>query len=155
MRDRTLPVASIAASEVLAETQYHWAVGGGTCVGRKFPGIEWKVVQIMDGPIKELTEAVELPTGQIGELLVSGPVVTREYVTRVESNALGKVEDGARIWHRMGDAGYLDAQGRFWFCGRSSRAFERLPAPCTRCPARQSSISIPTCTVRLWWALVQ
>ncbi len=116
-----LPVASIAASEVLAETQYHWAVGGGTCVGRKFPGIEWKVVQIVDGPIKKLTDAVELPTGQIGELLVSGAVVTREYVTRVKSNALGKIEDGTRIWHRMGDAGYLDAQARFWFCGRSSQ----------------------------------
>ena len=22
------------------------------------------------------------------------------------------------FWHRMGDAGYLDAQDRFWFCGR-------------------------------------
>ena len=22
------------------------------------------------------------------------------------------------IWHRVGDAGYFDAQNRFWFCGR-------------------------------------
>ena len=39
-----LPVASISASEVLAETQAMWAVGGGTCVGRRFAGITWKVI---------------------------------------------------------------------------------------------------------------
>ena len=22
------------------------------------------------------------------------------------------------VWHRMGDAGYLDVEERFWFCGR-------------------------------------
>jgi acyl-coenzyme A synthetase/AMP-(fatty) acid ligase len=25
-----------------------------------------------------------------------------------------------RLWHRMGDAGYLDTQGRLWFCGRTA-----------------------------------
>jgi acyl-CoA synthetase (AMP-forming)/AMP-acid ligase II len=113
-----LPVASIAASEVLAETQHRWAQGGGTCVGRKFPGIEWKVIGIVDGPIAKLSDAIELPSGQIGELIVTGPVVTREYVTRTEANALAKIANGHRTWHRMGDVGYLDKQGRFWFCGR-------------------------------------
>ena len=35
-----------------------------------------------------------------------------------ESNALAKIADGHTIWHRMGDSGYLDAEERFWFCGR-------------------------------------
>ncbi len=68
-----LPVASIAASEVLAETERVWAAGGGTCVGRRFPGIEWKVIRIVDGPIATMDEAVELPRGEIGELIVCGP----------------------------------------------------------------------------------
>jgi len=114
----SLPVASIAASEVLGEPRARWALGDGTCVGRKFPGIQWRVIQICDGPIAELSQTVELPHGQIGELIVCGPVVTREYVTRVEANPLGKIRDGERIWHRMGDVGHLDDQGRFWFCGR-------------------------------------
>jgi acyl-CoA synthetase (AMP-forming)/AMP-acid ligase II len=114
----SLPVASIAASEVLADTQYRWAQGAGTCVGRKFRGIEWKVIRIVDGPIGQLSACVELPPREIGELIVSGPVVTREYVTRIASNALAKIADGSRVWHRMGDVGYLDDQGRFWFCGR-------------------------------------
>jgi acyl-CoA synthetase (AMP-forming)/AMP-acid ligase II len=87
-------------------------------VGRRFPRIEWKVVHIVDGPIPTLAEAEELPPGEIGELIVQGPVVTREYVTRREANALGKVLDGEQVWHRLGDAGYLDDRGRFWFCGR-------------------------------------
>jgi olefin beta-lactone synthetase len=115
-----LPVASITATEVLGETRQRWAQGGGTCVGRKFPGIAWKVISIADGPIASLADADELPTGQIGELVVSGPVVTREYVTRVESNALAKIVDGSRVWHRMGDVGYLDDIGRFWYCGRKA-----------------------------------
>lgn len=113
-----LPVASISASEVLGETQYTWAQGGGTCVGRRFPGIRWKVIRIVEGPIRSIEEVHELAANEIGELIVSGPVVTTQYVTRVENNALAKVQDGANFWHRMGDAGYLDPQDRFWFCGR-------------------------------------
>ncbi len=114
----SLPVASIAASEVLAETGQRTPQGAGVCVGRKFPRIAWRVVRVVDGPIPTLADAEELPVGEIGELIVQGPVVTREYVTRREANALGKIADGDRVWHRLGDAGYLDDQGRFWFCGR-------------------------------------
>lgn len=114
----SLPVASIAASEVLAETGERTALGAGVCVGRRFPQIAWRVVRIVEGPILALAETEELPVGEIGELIVQGPVVTRLYVTRREANALGKIADGDRVWHRLGDAGYLDEQGRFWFCGR-------------------------------------
>ncbi|MFH1266116.1 MAG: fatty acid CoA ligase family protein [Planctomycetota bacterium] len=113
-----LPVASIAAGEVLGETAALTDDGAGVCVGRKFPGIEWKVVRIVDGPIRRLQEAEELPSGEIGELIVSGPVVTRCYVTRTEANELGKIADGKQVWHRMADTGYLDEESRFWFCGR-------------------------------------
>jgi acyl-CoA synthetase (AMP-forming)/AMP-acid ligase II len=113
-----LPVASIAASEVLAETAKKTAAGAGVCVGRRFPGIQWKVIRITDGPISELSDAQGLPTGQIGELIVHGPVVTERYITRTDSNALAKIADDGSFWHRMGDVGYLDARDRFWFCGR-------------------------------------
>lgn len=113
-----LPVASIAAGEVLSETRQRWAQGAGTCVGRKFPGIDWKIIRIVDGPIANLSDCVELARGEIGELIVTGDVVTREYVTRTGANALAKIAEGPRTWHRMGDVGYLDEQGRFWFCGR-------------------------------------
>lgn len=113
-----LPVASIAASRVLTETGRKTGQGAGVCVGQCFPLIEWKVIRIVDGPIAAVDEAVELPCGQIGELIVKGPVVTQRYVTAPEWNARAKIADGDGFWHRMGDTGYLDEQGRFWFCGR-------------------------------------
>lgn len=115
-----LPVASISASEVLAETRHRSRDGAGTCVGRRFPGIQWKVIQITDHPILRIEDAQQVPHGEIGELAVHGPVVTDQYVTRTESNPLHKMQDGSGIWHRMGDVGYLDGQDRFWFCGRKS-----------------------------------
>ncbi len=115
-----LPVASISATEVLCETAEKSEAGQGVCVGRRFSGISWRVIRITDGAIPTLAEAEDVPAGEIGELIVSGPQVTREYVTHTEINALAKIADteSGAIWHRMGDVGYLDAQDRFWFCGR-------------------------------------
>ena len=127
-----LPVASIAASEVLSVTAEQTNQGAGTCVGRKFPGIDWKVIRIVDGPIASINDAEELPAGEIGELIVRGPQVTRCYVTRVQANNTAKIVDNTSFspgtcagsdyetifWHRMGDSGYFDQEGRFWFCGR-------------------------------------
>lgn len=115
-----LPVASISASEVLDETAARTAVGAGTCVGRRFPGIEWRVIRITDDPLPTIDSTESLPPGAIGELMVRGPVVTKQYVTATRANALHKVADGADVWHRMGDVGYLDEHDRFWFCGRKS-----------------------------------
>ena len=114
----SLPVASISASEVLGETAAQTGQGAGVCVGGKFPRIEWRVIRIVDGPVATLDETEPMPPGEIGELIVRGPVVTRRYVTRPESNALAKIADGEDVWHRMGDLGYLDSRGRFWYCGR-------------------------------------
>lgn len=115
-----LPVASNSASVVLSETASLTQQGKGTCVGKRFHGIEWRVIAIDDGPIDSIEKTRELAQGEIGELMVTGSVVTSKYVTRVEANALHKVRDGERIWHRMGDLGYLDSQDRFWFCGRKA-----------------------------------
>lgn len=115
-----LPVATISAREVLRETAPMSEEGKGTCVGRRFPGIEWRVIQIDDGPLEEIAMTRPVPAGEIGELMVRGPVVTRQYITRLEANPLHKVVDGNTFWHRMGDVGYLDQDDRFWFCGRKN-----------------------------------
>lgn len=114
----SLPVASISATEVLGETQKETDLGAGVCVGRRFAGIQWQVIRISDEPIVSIEAAEPLPVGEIGELIVRGPQVTREYVTRTQWNARSKIADGESFWHRIGDAGYFDQQQRFWFCGR-------------------------------------
>jgi acyl-CoA synthetase (AMP-forming)/AMP-acid ligase II len=122
-----LPVATIEAAEVLHETAARTDAGAGVCVGRKFDSIEWRVIRITDKPIANIDDAEPLPTGEIGELIVCGPQVSPSYVTRPKCNAPAKINDkraGASsppsVWHRMGDVGYLDELGRFWYCGRKS-----------------------------------
>jgi acyl-CoA synthetase (AMP-forming)/AMP-acid ligase II len=138
-----LPVATISAKEVLRQTWRQTEQGHGVCVGGRFPGIEWRVIRITDGPIRSIDAAEELPRGEIGELIVRGDVVTTEYVTRTEANATAKIPDGSTqeacetgsavhpppFWHRMGDCGYLDDQDRFWFCGRISQRVETVSGP--------------------------
>jgi len=120
-----LPVAMISATEILGETVQKTNVGGGICVGTSFGTVRWKVIDISDDPIEHLEQAKECPIGEIGELAVCGPQVTTQYVTRIEANAFAKMRDAAgNIWHRMGDVGYLDEKGRFWFCGRKAHRVE-------------------------------
>ena len=40
------------------------------------------------------------------------------YIGLPEATRAAKIADGARVWHRMGDLGSLDAEGRLFFFGR-------------------------------------
>ncbi len=111
-----LPVSSISGREILEETRSATEGGAGTCVGRPFPEIRVRVVPILEGRMTRISAGC--PAGEIGEILVAGPVVTRAYDRLPEATAAAKVEEGETLWHRMGDAGYLDDDGRLWFCGR-------------------------------------
>jgi acyl-CoA synthetase (AMP-forming)/AMP-acid ligase II len=119
-----LPVSTIEATDVLGETAAKTDAGAGVCVGRRSPAIEWRVIRITDEPIATIGDTEEVPAGEIGELIVRGPQASPRYVTHPEANADSKIADDAGFWHRMGDVGYLDEQGRFWYCGRKSQRVE-------------------------------
>lgn len=124
-----LPVSTIEAAEVLRETAARTDQGAGVCVGRKFESIDWRVIRVTDDPIARIDEAVELPLGEIGELVVRGPQVSPRYVTRIKANAQSKIADQNTLWHRTGDIGYFDEQNRFWYCGRKSQRVETAAGP--------------------------
>lgn len=115
-----LPVSTIAANEVLEEAVHHTLKGAGVCVGRILDGNEVRIIGPVDGALATLAETVNMPAGEIGEIIVRGPTVTRGYDGLPEATAEAKIRDEATggTWHRMGDLGYLDAEGRLWFCGR-------------------------------------
>jgi acyl-CoA synthetase (AMP-forming)/AMP-acid ligase II len=118
-----LPVAVIDSDEVLRDTRRQTEQGAGTCVGRPVPQIEVRIIRLTDEPIACWSDELVLPPGEIGEIAVYGPVVTQAYFRRPDLTALAKIPDPQRgkCWHRMGDVGYFDAQGRLWFCGRKSQ----------------------------------
>lgn len=121
----SLPVSSISGAEILGETRTRAESGGGTCVGVPAPGIDLRLIEIGDGRILRWDDAREVPRGALGEICVRGPVVTREYKFQERPTALAKIacEDGG-CYHRMGDVGYLDEDGRLWFCGRKAHRLE-------------------------------
>ena len=120
-----LPVSLLGSREILRETRQLTDRGRGVCVGHPTPGMEVRIVPIHDEPIESWTEGLPLPQGEIGEIVVRGAVVTPSYYKRPQATKLAKIptENGA-AWHRMGDVGYFDEQGRLWMCGRKSHRVE-------------------------------
>ncbi|GJM26065.1 MAG: peptide synthase [Phycisphaerae bacterium] len=116
----SLPVASIESREVINETAIRTSEGAGICVGRSLPGMDLRVIEISDEPIADRSQCEDLKVGEIGEICVRGPVVTKTYFRKPDATKLAKIIDGDTIWHRMGDVGYLDDSGRLWFCGRKA-----------------------------------
>ena len=116
----SLPSCSISGSEILEETEAKTRTGAGTCVGLPLPSIRVKIIEISDEIIPTWDLVRELPRGKIGEIVVQGPVVTHEYYNLKKTTQLHKIYDGIKIWHRIGDVGYLDKKGRLWFCGRKA-----------------------------------
>ncbi len=121
-----LPVTVIGSSVLLGETKSRTERGGGVCVGHPVRDMSVAIIPISEEPVTTWSDSLRQPVGTIGEIAVKGPVVTREYYRRPVQTALAKIrdpEDGG-IWHRMGDVGYLDEQGRLWMCGRKSHRVE-------------------------------
>jgi len=142
-----LPVATVSGPEVDSSSVR------GACVGRALPEMEIKIIAVSDAPIATLADARELPQGEIGEIIVRGPVVTKIYDALPEATRLAKIQgaspkfqeaspnvvslvtsplslaasgaaNAAPVWHRMGDCGYVDVDGRIWFCGRKAERVE-------------------------------
>ena len=116
----SLPIANFSGHEMLAETADATAKGAGVCVGKPLSLNTLRIIRIIDEAIPQWDDSLVLPDGEIGEICVKGPVVTREYYHRPEATRLAKITEGEEIWHRVGDLGYLDSQGRLWFCGRKA-----------------------------------
>ena len=118
----------------------------GACVGRPVSGMEVRIIPISDQPVPALEPAGFLKAGSVGEIIVKGPVVTREYDGLPEATAAAKIADPAApggVWHRMGDCGALDESGRLWFCGRKAERVETAEGTLFTEPCEQVFRPIP------------
>lgn len=120
----SLPVACIASRSILADTWPRTEQGEGVCVGMPVPAIDVRILAITDEPIARWSDDLLMPDGEIGEIAVRGPMVTESYLNDETNTAKAKILDGERVWHRMGDLGWRDEQGRIWFCGRKSHRID-------------------------------
>jgi olefin beta-lactone synthetase len=125
-----MPSTAMDARETLRETWKKTLAGEGLCVGRPFAGVELKIIRMSDRSIARLDQTEELPASEIGEILVKGPHVSPRYFRDDASTMINKIIGPKReIWHRFGDAGRIDEQGRLWYCGRVSHRVEAAGGP--------------------------
>lgn len=124
-----LPLTTLEWSE-LDRTRAATAEGAGVCVGRPLPEDRGatlvRIIGVTDEPIADWREDLVLPAGRIGEIVASGPQISRAYHRNAAADARHKIDerlpDGSiRRWHRTGDLARVDESGRLWFCGRVSQ----------------------------------
>ncbi|MGB5217470.1 MAG: fatty acid CoA ligase family protein [Smithella sp.] len=120
----SLPVANISGKIILEQTAALTAQGKGTCVGTPVSGVKVAIIEISDDVIENISKARMLNPYDIGEIIVQGDIVTPGYYQSPRETAQAKIKDHESIWHRIGDLGYKDDQGRIWFCGRKTHRAE-------------------------------
>lgn len=115
------PISEISSNELV---QFDVAEAGGLPVGKPYRGSAVKIIRITEAPIvcafPEELEALEKPAGEIGEIIVSGKHVLREYINNEAAVRRNKIHIGDVCWHRTGDSGFLDASGMLFLTGRCS-----------------------------------
>ncbi|MGE5256403.1 MAG: fatty acid CoA ligase family protein [Hyphomicrobiales bacterium] len=115
-----VPIASIRGTEILSECRPLTDKGYGICVGHPINDIPIRIIAVSDDPIRRWKDELLVPRGEIGEIVVKGPLVSPGYFENPLADSLAKIPDGGGFWHRMGDLGWMDKKGRIWFCGRKS-----------------------------------
>lgn len=125
-----MPTTEMSGKETLKETWNKTVQGGGICVGRPLPGVELRIISIVDGPIETMDQAEELGRGEIGEILVRSEHISPLYYREEESTLKNKIRGPqGEIWHRYGDTGYIDERDRLWVCGRVGHRVRSVLGP--------------------------
>ena len=94
------PIAKVKWNDVSAEDKAKIAHGAGLLVG-------------------EIVPQIKLEIADDNEIIISGDTVLKGYYGGV-GDSENKIREGDKVWHRTGDAGYIDEQGRLWLTGRVS-----------------------------------
>ncbi|MGY1650282.1 alpha/beta fold hydrolase [Geodermatophilus sp. SYSU D01119] len=128
-----LPVTDVSAAEVAAAGE-----GEGVCVGRPLPGVDVRVA-----PLRADGTADGDLTGAPG---VTGEVCVRAAHVRDRYDALWATDRAASRppgWHRTGDVGHLDAEGRLWIEGRLPHVVTTAAGPVTPVGIEQRAERLP------------
>ena len=97
--------------------------GQGVCVGKPLPGVGIRI------------EPLEGGDGVTGEIIVSAPWLSVGYDGLWATNDHARSFDGdGTEWHRTGDVGHVDADGRLWVEGRLVHVVWTADGPVTSVP---------------------
>jgi acyl-CoA synthetase (AMP-forming)/AMP-acid ligase II len=131
-----LPVTDVTLEEIEAAGS-----GDGVCVGRPVPGVE-----VRTSPLS----ALGVPEGPLtSDSGVRGEVCVRAAHVKDRYDALWATERAASRypgWHRTGDVGHLDDEGRLWIEGRLAHLITTAGGVVTPVGIEQRVEQLPTVT---------
>jgi acyl-CoA synthetase (AMP-forming)/AMP-acid ligase II len=121
------PISAIDVKELVKNEKS--ILEKGLNVGMPDKNASVKIIRIVDAPLsvnneEELSE-LEIHGKKIGEIIVSGDHVLREYFNNAEGLKRNKIFIGKTCWHRTGDSGYLDEDGNLFLTGRCATLISR------------------------------
>ena len=100
--------------------------GRGVCVGRPLAGVELRIEPLAG-------------SGESGEIVVSAPWMSAGYDGLWATTDQARTVDERGVeWHRTGDVGHLDAEGRLWVEGRMAHVVDTAGGPVTPVPLEVS-----------------
>jgi olefin beta-lactone synthetase len=116
------PSAHVSVGETSADDLTAMQNGKGLLAGHPVSQVRLRILRSDHSTPKDVISQAEfdassLGQGQIGEIVVSGDHVLKGYLNG-RGDSQTKMRVGDVVWHRTGDAGYLDAKGRLWLVGR-------------------------------------
>ena len=113
------PISSIAAHEL---DQEDTSTSLGECVGYPDPATQVLIIKASPEP---LTTLEPLAQGEVGEIVVTGDHVNKDYYENPEAVRKTKIKlDKGEIWHRTGDVGRMGPEGRLYLLGRVDQVIE-------------------------------
>ncbi len=116
-----LPVTDISLEQIEVA-----GPGDGVCVGRPLPGVQVRIAAL-DRAGRPGSELTGLP-GVSGEIWVRAEHVKESYDALWVTDRAAAAHPG---WHRTGDIGVLDEQGRLWIQGRTVHVISTATGPVT------------------------
>lgn len=137
------PISGIEMHALLAARGGDGSAPGGICVGHPVVQTTVRIIRAEDGVVElppEGISALEVARGETGEIVVSGEHVLRGYLNDPDAERAAKLRDGARVWHRTGDGGRFDDEGRLWLMGRVRERVRREDAVWWGLPAEIAAL---------------
>ena len=123
------PIAAAVLADFGREEREITRKGGGVLVGHPAEGTVVRIIGDAGGIARKACTRADfdretLTGGRCGEIVVCGQNVSRGYLGG-EGDRENKIDVDGDIWHRTGDAGYFDRQGRLWLAGRCAARMVR------------------------------